>query len=440
MPFKKIAALTILLLLSKISTHAHAQDTLTLTLEQAEATALAQNLSMRAAEAGIKQARRAEQEKWGALLPTLDASGTYSRYLQKPVIFLPEGSPMGSVLEIGSDNSYQGGIQAKLPLVAMPVYRGIQMGKIDREIARETARGSRLNILGDVRLAYLNVLLAHDSYDVMEESMRRAEVTLNNVENLHKQGVVSEYDLLRANVQVSNLRPMYIQARQGVEIAELSLKALLGIPEETRIKLVGSLQLLAQKFTPDTAQQRDATNNSDLRLLELQEKKLSKQHQMLRDSRWPMLAAFANFQVQTQANNFNFSEYQWVQTSIIGLQLNVPLFTGLTKWRQEQQLRIAAERLSLQRSYAEQQMGIRIQMAEQQMQAAQESMEANEAGLKMALRGRDIAEIRYNTGAGTLLELNDAEMALTQASLGYNQAVYNYAKAYIEYVKASGQE
>lgn len=417
------------------------EDTLRLTLQGAQELALQRNDALRAKQLGAERAQRATQEKWGGLLPTLSASGNYSRYLKKPVIFLPQGSPIGPVLEIGSDNSYQGAVQAHLPLFAMPVYRGVQMGKIDQAIAEEDVRGTRLGIVGQVRLAFINLLLAHDSRDVMEESMARAETTLRNVEQLKAQGMVSEYDLLRARVQVGNLQPMLIQARQGVELAEMGLRALIGVAEEVQLLPLGSLDDLAEGLAPRVSTADTSMgSSSQIRMLELQEQKMHKQYELIRDSRWPVLAAFANYQVQTQANDFKFDDYRWVQTAVVGLQVSVPLFTGLTKLRQEQQVRLGAREVALQRSYAVQQVAIKVRMARQQMVAAHESMVAQRAAVELAARGREIASARYAAGAGNLLELNDAELALTQARLGYNQSIYAYVKAYVEYAMARGEE
>ena len=132
-----------LLVLGGLAT-AYAADTIRVTLASALSRIETENLLLRATSDGIKQAEVAQLERWGALLPSLDASGSYNRHLKKPVIFLPEGSPMGSVLELGSDNSYQATVSAALPLFAMPAYRNIAMGKTDKEIAVETKRGQRV--------------------------------------------------------------------------------------------------------------------------------------------------------------------------------------------------------------------------------------------------------------------------------------------------------
>ena len=85
-----------------VSATASAADTIRVTLASALARVETENLLLRAASDGIKQAEEAQWERWGALLPTVDASGAYNRHLKKPVIFLPEGSPCLPCLHIAT--------------------------------------------------------------------------------------------------------------------------------------------------------------------------------------------------------------------------------------------------------------------------------------------------------------------------------------------------
>lgn len=416
-------------------------DTLELSLEAAVSLALEHNLSLQAALTGRKQAKYQELERWGAIMPTVTSTADYNRYVKKPVIFLPEGSPMGNVLEIGSDNSYNATISATLPLLAMPLYRGIQASKVEREIADETVRNTRVGLAGDVKLAYIGYLLSQESLRVMDSTMNTAQRTLKNVERLTQQGMTAEYDLVRARVQVSNLQPMHVQAKQGVEVAASNLRMLMGVEGDQPLKLTGSLDALVASCSADTLLGADPlVSNSDLRLLELQQKKLHRQFQMARESLWPTLGAFANYQWMTQSNTFDFDKYQWINTFVVGLRLNIPIFGGLQKQWQVQQLKIGKSRLEMQVNYAREQMSTQALVIRQQMIAAQESMISSREGQLMAERGVMIARTRYETGSGTLLELNDAEMALTQASLNYNQAQYNFVKAYVEFLKLRGEE
>lgn len=424
----------VILLLGCEASLAATTDTLRLTLNDALARAQQANLQLRASTEGVEQAVLAVREKYGALLPSLDASGVYNRHLKKPVIFLPEGSPMGNVLELGSDNSFQATFSAKLPLFALPLYQQISVAKTDLRIAQETERGARVALDVDLRLAFANALLAQASQKVVAATLLRAEETLQRLKNLASQGMASDYDRIRAEVQVSNLRPVVLQTNAGAEVALLTLRLMVGLPDSIPVAPVGSLDSMLQGL-PTTPLLAGELNNSSVRLLSLQEDKLEGQRKLVRAAHFPLLSAFASYQWQTQANNFEFSKYRWVDISLVGLQLSVPLFAGFTKYHQEQQLKVGIRRMQFQRQYTVQQLHNQQHVLTEQMNAARASMQASQAAQALAEQGVLIARGRYQVGAATLLELNDAEMALTQAALNYLKAEFDYIKLRLDLEK-----
>lgn len=418
-------------------------DTLRLSLEGAVSLAAAQNLGLEATRFAEEQARFGELQQWSNIMPSINAKASYNRQVKKPVMFFPEDSPMAKMgngtMELGSDNSYTGTLTASLPLLALPAYRGIQSAKVDKKIAQEQVRKARVALAAQVQQAYIGALLAEKSLAVMDSSTAAAERTLRNVENLTRQGITAEYDLVRARVQVSNLRPLHLQAKQRLEAAYMNFRTLLCLGDTIAVALTGTLEtLVAACDGAALLEENTLQNNSDLRLMALQSEKLQRQYQMARETLWPSLAAFANYQITTQANSFNFERYRWVNSLVIGVQLDIPLFAGLRKHWQMQQVKIGQRQLEAQTSYTRSMMQTQVVSARQQMLAARESMLASREGEAMAQQGVSIAQTRFSTGAGTLIELNDAAMALMQASLNYHQAQYNFVRAYVEYKQLRG--
>ena len=414
-----------------------AQDTLRLSLDSAVRLALRQNPDAVVAERSVRQAEYAAKEKWSPLMPKVSSSASYSRSLKKMVMFLPEGSPMGDVLEIGADNSYDAGVTATLPLIAPAAWHNVGIGRVDRRIAEEELRQARVNIAAEVKLAYIQLLLARTSLQVMEQSVESAEATSKNVSQMAKQGMTADYDDNRAQVQVYKLRPSLMQAQQGVETAEKNLRVLLAIPEGEPLVIAASLEEVADQLSSAALvpESQLVEGNTNLRILGLQREKLAVQYRTVRDSYWPTLAGFFNYKVQTQANH-----YHWVQTSMLGLQLSFDIFDGLAKCRQQQQLRIGADRLATQQDYLTQRLQVKAALARQQLRQSQSLMLATRKAVEIAERGVTIANTRYTSGAGTILEVTDAQMAQTQARLAYNQAVYDYLRAYFEYQQVMGVE
>lgn len=418
-----------------------AQDTLRVDISSALEIALSENPTIKIADKELERVDYSKKETLSGFYPTLSASGNYNRNIKKPVIFLPAGSPFGTVLEIGSDNSYAANITASVPLFSVTLFKSIQVSEVDIQLALESARASKLNMISEVKNAFYTLLLANNSYEVMKISVENAQKNLENIRNLYKQGVVAEYDVIRSDVQVRNLSPALIQAENSARLSALMLKVLLGVDENVQIEPIGNLSDYETDYL-NYKQKFDFTteSNTNLKQLELQQLKLSKQYELIRSTRIPTLAAFGNYQFQSQANDFNFSNYEWVRTFSAGLQLQIPIFQGFAKRYQEQQVLVGIDQLKMQYEYLDRNLTLQARNSTTNMMRAAEQIASSKAGIEQAEKGYSIAQTRYNTGSGTLLELNDAEVALTQAKLNYNQAIYDYLKAKVEFETIIGND
>lgn len=426
-----------LLLSNKLS----AQDTLRVDLSSALEIALSENPTIKIADKEIERVDYSRKETLSGFFPTISAGGNYNRNIKKPVIFLPAGSPFGTVLEIGSDNSYTANITASLPIYSATLFKSLQVSEVDIQIALESARASKLNMISEVKNAFYTLLLANNSYEVMKISVSNAKKNLENIQKLYQQGVVAEYDVIRSDVQVRNLNPALIQAENSVRLSALMLKVLLGVDENVAIEPMGNLTDFESDYLNFTyLEDISLESNTNLRQLELQQAKLTKQYELLRTTRIPTLAAFGNYQFQSQANDFNFKDYEWVRTFSAGLQLQIPIFQGFAKKHQEQQVLVGIDQLKMQHDYLDRNLTLQARNSITNMLRAAEQISSSKLGIEQAERGYSIAKTRYNTGSGTILELNDAEVALTQAKLNYNQAIYDYLKAKVEFETISGND
>lgn len=419
-------------------------EVLPLTLDRAIEIALSENPMIKIADREIERVDYSLRTAKNALLPSLNAEGNYSRNFKKQVMYLPDGifgPGSGGAMEMGFDNSYTAGLTASLPLFSYSIYQNIRLTEHDVALAIESARASRVNMVSEVRKAYFGLLLAADSYRVMSQSMENAEKNLEDVRNLFNQGMVAEYDLIRSEVQVRNLRPSLLQARNGVRMAELMVRVLLGIDEAVVIVTEDDLESYNEGSLLQTnSAGMDLTNNPDLRQLNLEINRMHTQFQVVRAQRFPTLAAFGNFQYMTQANDFRFGNYQWANPIMAGLQLQIPIFNGFSVRNQEQQVSIGIEQMQMQMEYMDRNIQMQLQNAYNEMETAYDQIESNREGVRQAERGYVIAQTRYQTGSGTFLELNDAEMALTQAQLNLNQSLYNFLTAESEYRRIIGMD
>ena len=404
------------------------------------------NPTIKIAELEIQRVDYSKKEALGNLLPSLSASGQYTNNIMKSVMFMPESfsQMMGGqkYMEIGYKNSYTGSISAGLPLVNFSLWEQIKSKQCEIDLILEQARASKIDMTKQVKDAYFAVLLAKNSLKVLERSINNAKETLKSTEAGFEQGVVSEYDLIRAKVQVNNLNPSYIAAKNGLELAVLQLKMILSLPQEQEIVFLENLEDFSDRIVSvtDAESERAVNNNSELRQLDLNIMSLQHNLKMVNSQHLPSLSAFGQYAYQTQAEDFRFSEYNWVGSAAVGLQLSIPIFNGRTVVNKAKQLKISLQELQLQKQYASDGIDLQIQSAINNMKAAQEQLSVNKDALSQAERGYEIAKVRYQTGSGTILELNDSELSMTQANLNYQQSLYDFLTAQTNLEKVLGRE
>ncbi len=413
---------------------------LRLTLSEALDLALSENPTVRVAEMEVERYDYVKRQTWGALLPQLSASGSYTRSIVK--------SEMRGGLSFGADNTFALQGDLTLPLFAPSVYRTLKMNDTQRAAAVESARSSRIDLVAEVRKAFYNILLAEQSLAVLRESEATVQRTVDDTQVQFDHGLASEYDLLTAQVQLSNLRPTILQTENSIKLAKLMLKMYLSIPEKVEIEAVGELDGMRDEVLAGIeGLTSDVSQNSSLRSLELQEELLLRSLRAANAGRLPTLTAFGS--ASYTGNDMepfmglgggDDSRYFWTHPISVGVQLSVPIFAGLTRMNRSRELKNQLSQITLQRVYARQQLDVQVRSALNDLLTARATMFAQEKTVEQARKAYRISDTRYRAGAGTILELNSAQLAQTQAQLNYSQAIYDYLTAKAEYDRIVGRE
>ena len=432
-------------------TAVHAQDAtvLNLTLDDALKIAVSENPTIKVAEQQIEVKKIGKNEAWQALLPSVDFSGTVQYTLLAAVMKLSMPDPVTgetktSSFKMGQDNTstWNGQFQVSLPLFAPTVYATMNLTKSDLENAVEQSRSSKLDLVNQVTKAYYQVILAQDSYDVLCKSYEQAEKNFNVVNSLYELGGTSEYDKISAEVQLRSLNPTVIQARNAVTLAKLQLMVLMGIDPETEIVIEGSLEDYEDQLYEEalTAGDFSLENNTNMRQLKINETMLNQTLRVQKMNFLPTLALSGSYAFQSLYNkDWNVGEYEWAKSSSIVLSLSVPIFRmgNFTKIRST---KLQISQLSENIGYTEKQLNIQARSYVDNMKANAEQVASNREAIEQAEKGREIASKRYEIGKGTILELNNSEVSLTQAKLTYSQSIYNYLAAKADLNKVLGDE
>ena len=424
--------LALWLLMYVTTQSAQAQDTLRVTLQDAVRIALSDNPTIKVAGQEIQLKKEARREAYAGLFPEASLVGSYSRAIKKQSFAM-----MGEVIEVGTDNTYSGGLSVSLPVFAPALYKSISLTETDVNLAVEKSRASRLDMVNQVTKAFFQLLLAQDSYEVLLKSYKQSEDNYNVVKAKYEQGAVSEYDKISADVQMRSLKPTVVSARNGVNLANLQLKVLMGMEADVKVAVEGNLKDYEMSMFTRQAMPRpnNLVNNSTLKQLELNALQLKQTLKLQYTNFMPTLSASFQYMYTSMNDNFKFKEYDWRPYSTIGLNLSIPLFKG-SNFTQLKQTRIQMKQLEENRINTERQLTMQATSYLDNMAASTEQVVSNKEAVYQAEKGRTIAEKRYEVGKGTILELNSSEVALTEAQLTYNQSIYDYlvAKADLDLV------
>ncbi|MDD2424462.1 MAG: TolC family protein [Bacteroidales bacterium] len=413
-------------------------DTLRLTLEKALEIAMSDNLNIKIDNQELLRVDYLKKEGWYSLLPTLNTSAQYSNNIYKP-IFFSDFFP-GGKMEVGSTHGYSVTTNLQVPLFSMSLYKNIQISEIDMKVALESARNTKIELVQQVKNSFYGIVMMRESLSVLRQSYQNARENAANIARMYEQGMVSEYDKIRSEVAVRNILPTLNQAENGLLLAEMQLKILLSIDMETPMVISGNFNSVSEEienFSNDVIYNLE--NNSSLKQMELQKEKLNKTYELIRTQRLPSLAGFASWQIQMQSNEFRFNTV-WPNSLSVGISLQIPIFNKFSVSLKEKYTKIGIQKLDYQQQLLTRSLSLAATNALNEMSRARIRLVSDREAVAQAGKGYQIAKVRYETGAGTVLELNDSEIALTTSRLNLNQTLYDFLKAKSELEKVTGND
>ncbi len=441
-------------------------------LREAIGYALENNRDLRDAQLGLATAGQQVREAWGSLYPSVDATVSYQRNVKVQeaflprIIFDPTASPNELVpVRFGADNNWSAFLNVTQPIFDAGALVGVGTAGRFQTLQREVVRGQAQRISSRVRRAYYHALLAHEEVRVTQESVRRTEQTLDETRGLNRAGLASDYDVLRLDVRLANLKPNLRRASNAAAAAERDLSVELGLEEARPVKVAGRLHELQLA----SADANEGANLELLRLVgfggaldasyemlrevaarmrsDLRQAQLSRQLEDARvkfetTSLFPRLSAFFNYGIIAQEdgglNPFGANSNQRTTSAAVGLQLEVPIFSGFQRLARVQQRKLARRQAEVQLDLLEQQIGNQIRTALDALQETRLRADAAREAVGEARRGFEIVTSQYLAGISSPLEVTEGEVLLRESEFNYAQAVYDYLIAQADLDDAVG--
>lgn len=406
-----------------------AQDSIHIDLNKAIEIALSESPTMRIADRNVNIKQEYKKEQIVALFPDVSLASNYNRTLLKQTMSMDMGGQTMNI-KVGRDNTYSVGANLSLPIVAPAIWSSLKLSAMDIDLAVESARSSKLDLINQVKQAYFTYLLAKESYNVLLESYANLEASNQIVTNSFNQGLVSEFEKLRSDVTLQNQRPTINTAANGVRLAAMRLKVLLGMDIAEPVIFDGKIsdyeQSVLSAGVPST-EEMNLAYNSALRQLDLGIEELEQSKKIVRGSALPMLAMAGSFQYSGMGDDRSaFTNYPY---SYVALSLQVPIVGWASTHFKLKQSDLNIENMREQRLDVERNLRLGVQSYIDNMQQALDELEADQQTLNQAQKAYQIAQKQYEVGMNTWLDLMSAELTLTNTRLSFCQSIFNYLTA-----------
>lgn len=415
------------------------QEKLKLTLEKSVELALKQNPQHLATGQRVDAARSGVREAVSAFFPSLNGQG--QRTLNEKVMELEfpsmvPGEPPQRV-EIDFTRDYQFTFALSMPLyTGGQLVSGYKQADYNLKSSKQELRQSRQSTVFNTKQAFFGILLAEHFAEVALGSVKDAEDFYENVKIQYEVGMASQFDLLRSEVRLANLQPQLIKAKNNLEIAKLNLKTILGLDLSSEIETEGKLEYISSEIDLEECIAKALSNRPELKQLSFQKRIAGEGLKMARASGLPSVALSGQYNYW--ADQLNFKEDTWQNYYSLNLVLSIPVFNGLSSSAKAAKSKAAIKELELTQEGLIEMLKFEVMQAVLKIKEAEQSLLSQEKNVEQAQESLRIAELNYNEGLVTILDVQQAQTALAQAKTNYSQALYDYAVARAELDKATG--
>lgn len=422
-----------------------AQESAEMTLQDAIDYALDNSIDMRIAAIGIADAEEQIVERRSVGIPQVSAGVDYQYFLQVPASVvdlsnfdptLPEGT--FEKLQFGLKNNLTASITANALIFDASYLTGLRAARAYRDYVQRDRERVIYDVKNKVIEAYLPALILEESRKTLLKNIDNLGKLLNETKAIYNEGFAEQLDVDRLELSLSNLRTEVENLDRQRAIIYNVLKFQMGYPINDPIKAVDNIEAL---FEPANETELsgvvDYGQRPEVKVLELGIRLNELNVELNKSGYLPSLGAFATYQQSAQGDNL-FDSPIWVPSSIVGLQLNVPIFDGFNKRAKINRAKLDLEVAQKQKEQLERSISLEVANARTNYINSLERAQSQQKNVELAERIYNTTQIKYKEGVGSSVEVTQAEQSLYETQQNYTQARYDLLVAKMALEKALG--
>jgi len=435
------------------------QSSPAITIDESIATALANNLSVKSAEEKVKVAEQKINEARASMMPSVSGSGSYTYMGKLPQMQFDlskllggatlgggtsQGAPPTSAsIPLGNKDTYSAGISAQQPLFTWgKIHNAYSLTKISYEAEKQGLESIKQQVIFDTTKAFYGVLLTEQLVKVTQMAVDQVQAHTKTAQDLVDAGMATNFDLLRAKVQLANTKSQLIKMQNLLKLSKDVFKNTIGMNLDADVTLKGEFTYKPMEIDINKLLDLAKNNRPEIKQLELQEKVGEKAVSLAKAGNKPNVALAYNYSYTSYADTLSkaFKRDNWNNTWSLTLALSVPIFDGLATRAKVKQAKGAVEQIKIGKEQLINGITLEVRSAYLSFGEAKDLLNVQEETVQQAEESLRIANLRYKNGLITNVELTDTELALTQAQTNYSNALNDYIIALAKLEKATASK
>lgn len=421
-------------------------ETKKFSLNDAVSFALKNNDSLKNAVLDEQIAQKKVKEITANGLPQINATSSLNHFIKVPSVeipnpFLSPSNPSPTLsFPQGIPYSWNNTIQASQLLFDGTFFLGLKAAKEFVEMSKIDIKRSEIDVENNVTKGYYTALIIDENIQLFENTLKRIEKTYFDINELYKNGLVEKIEADRLRLTLANTQTQFSQLKDQKELVYYSLKMQMGLRVNDKIELSDKLnQLMVTDNGTATNEKANYENRIEYRKLLLAEKLNNLDKKRYQYGYLPSLAAFGNYTYNTFGVEFSNLGNKFFDGTLVGAQLSLPIFDGLRKSAQIQQVKLNAQKLTNTKKMVENLIDLDRTNAQSRYERAKEQLVIQKDNFSLAQDIYNKSSLKLKEGVGSTLELTNADNDLKQAQTNYLTSIYNWLNAQIELKRAIGK-
>lgn len=429
--FMRNSFLALLMLFTTIWSYAQEQ-TYSFTLEEAINYALENNYGAINADRDLLDAQKQKWETIATGLPQIDGAVSYQNQLKQPVSLLPAelaGGEPGTFIPVvfGQPQTASATATLKQQIFDGSYLVGIQAAKTFIAYSNNNKEKTELEIRKSVVESYGNVLLSQESVAILEKNKINLEKNLFETQKLFENGLGDEESVEQLQITLSSIENNLKNSIRLRSITLQMLNLIMGLDVDAPTQLKENLSDLAQKQISLDLLEEDMVleNNIDFKIGTNLTQQRELELKLQKSLALPTLNAFVNYGSTSYSDKFNFlsNDTDWFDSSVLGLDLHIPIFSSLGRSAKTARAKIALEKARTQLSETEQNIRLQHKTAKSNYLFSIEEYNTAQENLALAERIENKNQIKYTEGLASSFELRQAQTQLYDAQQQYLQSM-----------------